>query len=37
MSEDDAGQVRADFGNAVNMAPKELEEWLEPGRSREVG
>ena len=37
MSDDDADQVRADFDDAVNMAPKELEEWLATDRSREVG
>jgi hypothetical protein len=36
MSED-ADQVRADFDDAVNMAPKELEDWLETDRSKEVG
>ncbi len=29
--------VREDFADAVNMAPKELEEWLETDESKEVG
>src|SRR4051812_19089809 len=34
---EDTDQVRTDFDDAVNMAPKELEEWLETDRSKEVG
>jgi hypothetical protein len=34
---EDADQVRADFDDAVNMAPKELERWLQTDRSKEVG
>jgi hypothetical protein len=37
MDNDDAGTVRKDFHEAVNMAPKELEEWLETDESRSVG
>ncbi len=37
MSDDDADAVRKDFDDAVNMAPKELEEWLGTDRSQEVG
>jgi hypothetical protein len=33
----DADQIRADFDDAVNMAPKALEEWLRTDRSKEVG
>ncbi len=29
--------VREDFEDAVNMAPKELEDWLETDESKEVG
>ena len=37
MSDDDEQKTRADFDDAVNMAPKELEDWLATDRSREVG
>jgi len=37
MSEQDAQQVRADFDDAVNMTPKELEEWLATDESQSVG
>lgn len=37
MSDDDRDQIRHDFEDAVNMAPKELEEWLETDESKEVG
>lgn len=33
----DQEQVYSDFGKAVNMAPKELEEWLETEQSQSVG
>lgn len=29
--------VREDFADAVNMAPKELEDWLETDESKQVG
>ena len=34
---DDAKTIRQEFGEAVNMAPKELEDWLKTDESREVG
>ena len=37
MSDKEADQVRADFDHVVNMAPKEIEDWLETGESRSVG
>ncbi len=37
MSDDDPDKVRADFDDAVNMTPKELEDWLETDESRSVG
>jgi hypothetical protein len=33
----DVHEVVRDFKDAVNMAPKELEDWLETDESREVG
>ena len=30
-------EVREEFGRVVNMAPKELEEWLDSEQSRAVG
>ena len=33
----DRDQIRRDFGAAVNMAPAELEQWLETEESRKVG
>ncbi|MCA1728866.1 MAG: DUF3140 domain-containing protein, partial [Actinobacteria bacterium] len=30
-------QVIEEFDEAVNMSPKELEEWLETDKSKEVG
>jgi hypothetical protein len=37
MAEEDHEAVRAAFGHAVNMAPGELERWLETEDSRSVG
>jgi len=37
MDESMRDEVRADFAEAVNMAPKELEAWLETEESRAVG
>lgn len=37
MSADDHESVAADFDEAVNMTPKELERWLETEESRSVG
>jgi hypothetical protein len=34
---DEQGAIRRDFEDAVNMAPKELEGWLETEQSRSVG
>ena len=34
---DDRQQVIEDFDEAVNMTPKELEEWLQTDESRSVG
>ena len=36
-SEDEQKEVRRDFDDAVNMSPKELEEWLETEESQSVG
>lgn len=33
----DRDKVRKDFGEAVNMAPAELEKWLKTEESRKVG
>ncbi|MEV4670410.1 MULTISPECIES: DUF3140 domain-containing protein [Actinomadura] len=37
MTGDDHESVAAEFGEAVNMTPKELERWLETEESRSVG
>ena len=37
MSGIDRDKVRKEFGEAVNMAPAELEEWLKTDESRKVG
>ena len=38
MAEDeDFDEVRSSFREAVNMAPKELEDWLDTDESRSVG
>ena len=37
MADDDAREVRRDFEDAVNMAPGELEDWLETDESKAVG
>lgn len=37
MTDKDADQVRTEFDEAVNMSPKELEEWLETDESRSTG
>jgi hypothetical protein len=37
MDEDEQQTIRKDFDEAVNMAPKELEEWLETDESKAVG
>lgn len=37
MSADDRDEVRREFRDLVNMAPKELERWLATEESRSVG
>lgn len=37
MNETEEKQTRAEFRDAVNMAPAELEAWLESGESHNVG
>ena len=37
MDDDERKRIRDDFSDAVNMAPQELEEWLETDESRSVG
>ena len=37
MDEDKREEVWSDFGDAVNMTPKELEDWLESDDSKRVG
>ena len=37
MSENDPDTIRRDFEDAVNMAPKELEDWLATDESQSVG
>jgi hypothetical protein len=37
MEEHEKKQVRDEFRRVVNMAPKELEEWLETAESQSVG
>src|SRR5689334_460066 len=37
MSDDDNDTIRHDFDEAVNMTPKEIEDWLETDESKEVG
>lgn len=37
MADEDRKAIRRDFRGAVNMAPKELERWLETDESRSVG
>ena len=37
MSDDDRDDVRREFGEAVTMTPKQLEDWLETDESKEVG
>ncbi|MBM9594990.1 DUF3140 domain-containing protein [Roseitranquillus sediminis] len=36
-TEDERKQVRAEFSEATNMTPKELEDWLETEESQSVG
>ncbi len=37
MADDDRDTIRREFGEAVNMAPAELERWLETDASKAVG
>ena len=37
MDDDERKDIRRDFDEAVNMAPKELEEWLATDDSKSVG
>ena len=37
MNDDKKEEVYQDFKDKVNMAPKEIEEWLETEESKEVG
>ncbi|MGY1745762.1 DUF3140 domain-containing protein [Blastococcus sp. SYSU D00695] len=37
MADDDSDTIRRDFAEAVNMTPKELEEWLDTDESKAVG
>lgn len=37
MTDDEKKDVRSDFADAVNMAPAELEDWLDTDESRRVG
>jgi hypothetical protein len=37
IDDDDRARIRTDFREAVNMTPKELEDWLQTDESQEVG
>ena len=37
MSDDEKQETYEEFGGAVNMAPQELEDWLETDESQSVG
>ena len=37
MADKDRDEIYSDFEDAVNMAPKELKEWLETDESKSVG
>lgn len=37
MTDQEAQDIRAEFGEAVNMTPKELRDWLDTEESRSVG
>ena len=37
MADDDRDTIRREFGEAVNMTPKELDEWLGSEESQSVG
>lgn len=37
MTEEERTRIRAEFADAVNMAPAEIEKWLETDESKRVG
>ena len=37
MADDEHDAIRREFGEAVNMTPRELEEWLQSEESQSVG
>ncbi|MGY1771420.1 DUF3140 domain-containing protein [Blastococcus sp. SYSU D00813] len=37
MADDDTDTIRREFGEAVNMTPGELEQWLDTDESKSVG
>ncbi|WEK04358.1 MAG: DUF3140 domain-containing protein [Candidatus Devosia phytovorans] len=37
MEDEDQKKIRADFADAVNMAPAEIEKWLDTEESKQVG
>ena len=37
MADDDRDTIRREFGEAVNMTPKELDDWLQTDESQAVG
>lgn len=37
MNDDDREEIRARFDDAVNLTPKELEDWLKTDESKAVG
>ena len=37
LSDDEKNDIRTDFDAAVNMTPKELEDWLQMDESQDVG
>ena len=37
MADTDTTDIREEFGEAVNMTPKELRDWLRTDESRSVG
>ncbi|MEZ5845001.1 MAG: DUF3140 domain-containing protein [Hyphomicrobiaceae bacterium] len=37
MTEDERKQIRAEFRDAVNMSPAELDDWLDTAESKGVG
>ncbi len=37
LTDEERGRIREEFDGAVNMTPKQLEDWLERPESKEVG